>query len=98
MYLLSDNTDTLIGMRLAGIEGKIVKDAVTLRETIKSDAMKDVAILLITKPLAELDRAYIDEMKQKNCPLVVEVPDRKHCDEDSDSITRYVRDAMGIKF
>ena len=52
---------------------------------------------MITKSLVEKNRKFVDKLKEKNLPLVVEVPDSENCEEESDSITRYVREAMGIK-
>ena len=74
-YLISDNADTLVGMRLAGIEGE----------------------LLITHRLCELCEDFITQTKRSyDKPLIVEIPDR-HGSQGSDSITRYVRDTIGIK-
>ena len=51
-FLLSDNVDTLTGMRLAGIEGVLVHEA---QETEKAllEAMdnKDIAVILMTEKI-----------------------------------------------
>ena len=96
-FILSDRADTLAGMRLAGIQGQLVKEGEMLEGTIEKSDFSSVAILMITKSLAEKNRSFVDSLKQQNQPLVVEVPDRENCGEESDSITRYVREAMGIK-
>ena len=51
--LISDNTDTLVGMRLAGITGVIARTPEEVEKSV-GDAMKkeDVAIILITEKLA----------------------------------------------
>jgi len=97
MFILSDRADTLAGMRLAGIQGQLVKEGEQLESIIEKTDLSSVAILMITKSLAEKNRSFVDSLKQQNIPLVVEVPDRENCNEESDSITRYVREAMGIK-
>lgn len=97
MYILSDKTDTLAGMRLAGIEGSIIKSGKELENFVNSNSFEDIAILMITKSLVEQNRKFVDKLKERNLPLVVEVPDSENCEEESDSITRYVREAMGIK-
>ena len=33
-YLISDNADTLVGMRLAGIEGELVHDAQAVEDAV----------------------------------------------------------------
>ena len=90
-YLISDNVDTQVGMRLAGIEG--VEHA--LRSAM---AMEDVAVVLITETLLQLcpDLVYDLKLNQKR-PLIVEIPDRHGNGRTKDSITRYVREAIGVK-
>ena len=97
MYILSDRMDTIAGMRLAGIEGSLIKSEEEFLKYISSNDLQDIAILMVTKSLANMCRGLLDEMKKKNQPLVVEIPDRENCSEENDSITRYVREAMGIK-
>lgn len=98
-YLISDNVDTLVGMRLAGIEGEVVHDVAGV-ERILENCLKDesVGIILITKVLCDMCRDYIFELKKTHDkPLIVEIPDRHGSDAKNDSITQYVRDAIGIK-
>ena len=98
-FLISDNIDTQMGMRLAGIDGVVVH---TVEEVTKalSDAMKnkETAIVLITKKLVDLCSDMIYDMKL-NCksPLIVEIPDRHATSNISDTISKYVSDAVGIK-
>ena len=54
--------------------------------------------MLVTKPLCDMCRDLIFEIKKTHDkPLIVEIPDRHGSQSGSDSITRYVRDAIGIK-
>ena len=51
LYLISDNVDTLTGMRLAGIEGVVVHGSRELKEAVeKACADPEIAILLLTGP------------------------------------------------
>ena len=98
-YLISDNNDTYVGMRMAGIEGIVVHEADDVEAALKQ-ACKDpeIGVVLITAKLIELCRSHIYEMKLKmSHPLIVEVADRHGDGKVSDSITRYVREAVGIK-
>ena len=53
--LISDSTDTLVGMRLAGIKGIMAKKADEAEKALKEAVEKqDVAVVLITEPLAKL--------------------------------------------
>ena len=50
MYLISDNIDTLTGMRLAGVEGAVVHEKEELKAEIdKVLADKEIGILLLTE-------------------------------------------------
>lgn len=97
MFLLSGDEDTLTGMRLAGVEGVFVKD----REEFVSAAEKaaddeNTGILLVTKTLGEEFPEEMVQLKKKGNVLITEIPDMKNPDVPSDSITRYVRDAVGV--
>jgi V/A-type H+/Na+-transporting ATPase subunit F len=100
IYAISDNIDTNIGLRLAGVNGVVVHEREEVLKAI-TEARKDsqLGILIITRKLAELVPEVIDELKLSvSLPLIVEIPDRHlKRDEDTDYITQYVRDSIGIK-
>jgi V/A-type H+/Na+-transporting ATPase subunit F len=100
IYAISDNIDTNIGLRLAGVNGVVVHEKEEVLKAI-AEARKDsqLGILIITRKLAELVPEVIDELKLSvSLPLIVEIPDRHlKRDEDTDYITKYVRDSIGIK-
>lgn len=97
-FLISDNTDTQVGMRLAGIEGVQVHNREDALAAIdKASQTPDIGILLITENLASLCADKLAPMKlSQNTPLVVEIPDR-HGTRTKDSITRHIREAIGVK-
>lgn len=98
IYLICDNTDTLVGMKLAGIEGVIVHEREEFTEAVnKVLGDKDIGILLINENLCSLDSELINNIKLKySKPLIVEVPDRHGSGRAEDFITSYVKDAIGI--
>ena len=100
-FLLSDNTDTLTGMRLAGIEGKHVSadDIRGIKEALSTCMCNpEIGIVLITEKLSALCPELIYELKLKSKgTLVVEIPDRHGTRRAPDSITRYIREAIGVK-
>ena len=98
-YLISDNVDTLMGMRLSGIDGIVIHTEEEVKKTL-SEVMQrsDVAVVLMTAKLVALCPEMIMDYKMnKRQPLIVEIPDRHGNGRTSDSITKYVRDAIGIK-
>lgn len=98
-YCISDNTDTLVGMRLTGIKGVVVHTAEEVQaELEKAIADNDIGIVLMTNKLIKLcpDLIYDLKLNQKR-PLIVEIPDRHGTTDVSNSITNYIREAIGIK-
>lgn len=98
-YLVSDNVDTLMGMRLSGIDGVVIHTEEEVRKTL-SEVMhrSDVAVVLMTAKLVSLCPDLIMDLKMnQRQPLIVEIPDRHGNGKTSNSITKYVRDAIGIK-
>jgi len=54
VFIISDNTHTLTGMRLSGIEGVVVHEREEiLKELAKVKKNRDIGIILITELLAE---------------------------------------------
>lgn len=98
MYLLSDNVDTLIGMRMSGVEGVVLHEEHELRE--KLDALMkedDIAVIMITATLMNLIRDTVYDLKLNvKQPLIIEIPDRHGNGRTKDSITKYVKDAIGV--
>lgn len=99
IYLMSDNRDTLVGLRIAGIKGTIVQDTCEADRTLEVLlSNKDIGIILITEKLAERLRDKISYIKQRMVsPLIVEIPDRHGSIKGDDYITGYVRESIGIK-
>ncbi|MEA5012764.1 MAG: V-type ATP synthase subunit F [Angelakisella sp.] len=97
-YLLSDNIDTQMGMRLAGIEGVVLHDAKEV-EAHLTKLMDDptIGVVLMTNKMINLCPQLVYDFKlNRKRPLIVEVTDRHGAGQLSDAITRYVREAVGI--
>ena len=98
-YLISDNRDTLVSMRLAGIEGVIAHGYEDASEAMAAALERpDVAILAVTEKIAELLPEMIQQLREHGeLPIVVEIPDRHGTKRSPDFLTKYVRDAIGVK-
>jgi V/A-type H+-transporting ATPase subunit F len=98
-YLISDNHDTLVGMRLAGIEGVVVHGYDEASEAMSAAlARKDIAIIAVTEKIAELLPETVQRLREHGeLPIVVEIPDRHGTKRSPDFLTKYVRDAIGVK-
>ena len=98
-FLLSDNIDTQMGMRLAGIDGIVIheRDEV-LRELKQAMSREDIAVILMTTKLIQTCPEIISELKLKQPkPLIVESPDRHGSAKVGETIDRYVSEAIGVK-
>lgn len=98
-YLISDNVDTAMGMRLAGIEGVVVHETEEVRKALDySIADEEIGVVLMTDKLMKLCPELVYDIKlNRHRPLIVEIPDRHGQGRIKDSISRYVRDAIGVK-
>lgn len=99
MYLISDNVDTLTGMRLAGVDGVVVHEKEEVRNALLQ-VMNDktVGIVLLTEKLGRDFPDLLNEIKLKRkMPLLVEIPDRHGTGRKKDFITSYVNEAIGLK-
>ena len=99
MFLISDNGDTLTGMRLAGVEGVVVRTRDELRAALeKALADRELGILLLMERFGREFPELIDDVKlHHRLPLIVEIPDRHGTGRAPDFITSYVNEAIGLK-
>ena len=98
-FLISDNTDTQLGMRIAGVEGIVAHTAAEVNEALnKAVSDEDIAVVLMTQKTAELcpERVYDIKLNYRR-PLVIEIPDRHGSGGVTEAIGRYVEEAIGVK-
>lgn len=98
-FLISDNVDSLVGLKIAGIKGSVVH---TREEVLKvlEDLLKDnkVSTIIVTEKIAELIPEELNKIKlSKLLPLVVEIPDRHGSKKGEDHLLNYVKEAIGLK-
>ena len=99
MFVISDNVDTKLGMRLAGVDGVVVHTAKETEEALQAAfADSEIGIVLITKQLLALCEESVMHYKlHYKRPLIVEIPDRHKNSQISDTISRYIKESVGIK-
>ncbi|HHX62603.1 MAG TPA: ATP synthase subunit F [Epulopiscium sp.] len=98
-YLISDNRDTWVGMRLAGIQGVIVHEREEILEVFHK-AVEDttIGIVIVTELIGDTIRDEIMAQKLKhNKQLIIEIPDRHGTKRGPDLITSYIRESIGIQ-
>lgn len=99
MYAVSDEKDTLTGLRLAGIEGELAKDKRETAAAVERVRADDgIAVLLISEGCAAMIPDTVKELKLSSVnPLLVVIPEPNGSSREPDSITRLIREAIGIK-
>ena len=98
-FLISDNSDAMNGMRLAGIEGAVVRSDADLKQVLeKIFADQDIGMILVTEKISETYQKMLDEvLANQTGPMLVTVPSTGGSAAGKDRIARYVREAIGIK-
>ncbi len=98
-YLVSDNVDTLVGLRLAGIDGVVVHDGEEVAKALEyAFSTEGIGLVLITSLLVEQNRDLVFGYKMsRRSPLIVEIPDRHRGHEAGAAIKKYIYEVVGIK-
>ena len=99
MYLISDNTDTCIGMKLAGVNGVVAHSYTHVKDELQH-ALEDksIGIILITEKLSKQYPDLVNNIKlNRRIPIIIEIPDRHGTGRSSDFITSYIKEAIGLK-
>lgn len=98
-YLISDNIDTLAGLRMVGVNGEVVHKEDEVRAAIeKASADPEVGLILITTRLFRENRSMIFDYKlRQRQPLIIEMPDRHSGDNVGENIKAYIEEVVGIK-
>ena len=99
VFCISDNIDTQMGMRLAGIETVVLHQReeviAKLAELIQD---KEIAIILLTTIIVNLCPDVISNYKlELKSPLLVEIPDRHGSANISETIDSYISESIGVK-
>ena len=99
MYVISDNIDTLTGMRLAGVKGVVVHERDELKKALENTfADKEIGILLLTEKFGKDYPDVVNDAKLNHkLPLILDIPDRHGTGRSPNFITDYVNGAIGLK-
>lgn len=99
MYLVSDNIDTQIGLRLVGIDGCVAHEREEIMDAIdKAFGDEDLGVLILTEKAAAPVKDYIAQIRMtRHTPLVIEIPDRHGSRDIAESINRMVQESIGLK-
>jgi V/A-type H+-transporting ATPase subunit F len=93
------DSDTAVGMRLAGVNELFVPNGKTLDVWNQITERDDIGILFITEKIAEDLGKYLKEFRiRNNMPIIVEIPDKKGRIADHvDFVSHLIKKAVGIE-
>lgn len=98
-YLISENKDSLIGLKIAGIKGIYAptrEQVIKALESVRND--REIGIIVFTEKAAAMVPEKIKEIKlAKSYPLIVEIPDINGTIKGDDYIMNYVKESIGLK-
>ncbi len=99
IFVISDNVDTLTGMRLAGVDGVLAHTREEFSRALAL-ALKDPAngVVLLTEKFGRDFPDLVNGAKlATHLPLILDIPDRHGSGRRPDFITGYVEEAIGLK-
>jgi V/A-type H+-transporting ATPase subunit F len=97
-FVISENRETSLGMRLAGIDGVYDKRKDGIESAFKK-ALKDeeIGIILITEKAYMMIEELVMETKTKVfTPLITVIPDRYGFKNEEGMITKYIKESVGL--
>lgn len=97
-FLISDNKDTLIGLRLANIDGVLAETKADIEKYFNQAVdNKNIGIIIITEKIFDEIKEKVLELKKRgDNKLIVTIPDRTGL-RDKNFIMKYVKESIGIK-
>lgn len=95
-YFISDNRDTYVGLRLAGMDGVYLENLENALTEFQTATTQSYGILLLTEKIYRKIKEPVIAYKEKHTmPLVTIIPDR-HGFEEKENITDYIKGSIGL--
>lgn len=97
-FLISESKDTLLGLRLTGIEGVLVNTDEEMEDSFKEAVSNsEIGIIILTEYIFEKIKDQVLDFKNRSdMPLITTIPGVSGL-KDKDFIMKYVKDSIGIK-
>ena len=98
MFLISDNIDTYMGLKLVGINGVILHEKEEIENELNNIILeKEIGIVIVTEKIVNIAREVVENIRLKNSmPLIVEIPDRHLTYKSAKDIEQYISRSIGI--
>lgn len=97
MFLVTDDVDARVGLRFAGVDGTLVKNAADAAAAIDAAvADEDVCVLLVTPGINKMCHEKTQYVNGLSRPVLCEIPDSKDPSELGSSLEEYIKNTVGI--
>ncbi|MFZ7131735.1 MAG: V-type ATP synthase subunit F [Eubacteriales bacterium] len=96
-FLLSDNRDTYLGMKLAGIDGIYIENKEDVSAFFQKILKDGHGIILLTEKIySQIKEEVIQAKTSFTIPLITVIPDRYGYHDERDKITDYIKESIGL--
>jgi V/A-type H+-transporting ATPase subunit F len=98
-FFVIGDEDTVLGFRLAGVEGETVKTPEEARDSLdRAFQRPGIGVIIMTERTAESIRPQVDQLVYKSeLPLIIEIPDLAGPMEGRKTVKEMIRQAVGIQ-
>lgn len=98
-FVISDNLDTVTGLRLAGIKGVVVHERGEVLKALEEAAEDpETGIIIMTELLAESVQEEVKAIRlDSRKPIITVIPGRHGERRRPDYITNYIKESIGLK-
>lgn len=97
-YIISENRDSMLGLKLAGISGFYSLDPTEIEKAFKK-AFKDpeIGIIYLTEKAFYMVEEQVTEAKKNSMlPLITVIPDRHGYHNQKGIISHYIEESLGL--
>lgn len=96
-FLLSDNRDTYLGLKLARIDGVYLQKEDDILSVYKKALSEGYEIIFITEKVYQAIKEEVIKTKtNKKIPLITVIPDRHGYSDEEGKITNYIKESIGL--
>jgi V/A-type H+/Na+-transporting ATPase subunit F len=98
-FFVIGDEDTVLGFRLAGVEGDVVRTPDEAAQSLDGAFQKPgIGIIIMTERTAESIRPKVDQLVYKSeLPLIIEIPDLRGPMEGRKTVKEMIRQAVGVQ-
>lgn len=94
--VIADTRDTMIGLRLAGIEGIVARSEEQIKSAYEEYSCdENIALIIITEQIYSQCESYFNEKKALKKPLLTVIPGCKS-EGPANAIAKALEEAIGV--